>query len=364
LRNVANSKVEYIQGQAKFVGHKEVQVAGDEDAATYSADKILVAVGGRPSWPDIPGAQLGISSDGFFELNELPKKTVVVGAGYIAVEMAGILNSLGSDVTQIVRYDKVLRSFDTMISDKVTENVVNSGVKLVKNSQVVEVRNGDGKAGEINLNKKTVVTNDGKEFNDVDCVLWAIGRTPNTADLNLDLAGVETDARGYVKVDEFQNTSNPCVLSVGDDTGKWELTPVAIAAGRRLAHRLFDSGKETLKLDYFDIPSVVFSHPPVGSMGMTESEARSKFGDEKVKVYQSTFTPMYYAVLSHKQTCSMKLVCVGAEEKVVGLHMVGRQVDEMLQGFGVAIRMGATKKDFDNVVAIHPTASEELVTMR
>merc|ERR1719376_395558 len=224
-----------------FVGSKEVEVLGGGDdgqsTATYSADKILVAVGGRPSWPDIPGAQLGISSDGFFQLDELPKKTVVVGAGYIAVEMAGILNSLGSDVTQIIRYDKVLRSFDTLISDKVTENVVNSGAKLVKNSQVVEVRNGDG-----------------KEFNDVDCVLWAIGRTPNTADLNLDLAGVETDARGYVKVDEFQNTSNPCVLSVGDDTGKWELTPVAIAAGRRLAHRLFDSGKETLKLDYFDIP--------------------------------------------------------------------------------------------------------------
>jgi len=355
-RNVGNSKVDYIEGKAKFVGENQVQVDGGD---IYSADKILVAVGGHPVMPEVPGAEHGISSDGFFDLEDLPKKVVVVGAGYIAVEMAGILKSLGSDVTQIVRFDSVLRAFDEMITTKVTESVEHMGINLVKNSQVTEVIY-DQATG-----TKTIVTDKDQEFTGVDCLLWAIGRAPNTADLGLDVAGVEVSPRGYIKVDDFQNTSNPNVLSVGDDTGKWELTPVAIAAGRKLAHRLFDSGKDDLKLDYFDIPSVVFSHPPVGSMGMTEAEARRKFGDDNVKIYQSTFTPMYYAMTSAKQTCSMKLVCNAADdERVVGLHMVGRQVDEMLQGFGVAIRMGATKKDFDNVVAIHPTASEELVTMR
>jgi len=354
-RNVGNSKVDYIEGKAKFVSENQVQVDGGD---IYSADKILVAVGGHPVMPEVPGAEHGISSDGFFDLEQLPKKVVVVGAGYIAVEMAGILKSLGSDVTQIVRFDSVLRAFDDMITTKVTESLEHMGINLVKNSQVTEVIY-DQATG-----TKTIVTDRDQEFTGVDCLLWAVGRTPNTADLGLDVAGVDVSSRGYIKVDDFQNTSNPNVLSVGDDTGKWELTPVAIAAGRKLAHRLFDSGKEDLKLDYFDIPSVVFSHPPVGSMGMTEAEAREKYGDDQVKIYQSTFTPLYYAMVSKKQTCSMKLVCAGDNERVVGLHMVGRQVDEMLQGFGVAIRMGATKSDFDNVVAIHPTASEELVTMR
>jgi len=327
----------------------------------YSADKILIAVGGKPTWPDIPGAELGISSDGFFELDQLPKKAVVVGAGYIAVEMAGILNALGSDVTLVIRKDKVLRSFDDMISERVTEELIESGITVLKNTQVVEVK------GSCEGGAKTVTTN-AKEDNviqDVDCILWAIGRVPNVQGLGLEkeAAGVDSRPSGHIIVDEWQNTSNPNVFALGDVTGKWELTPVAIAAGRRLAHRLFD-GKDDLKLDYENIPSVVFSHPPVGTIGMTEREARVKFGSENVKVYQSTFTPMYFAMTERKQKCSMKLVCAGENEKVVGLHMIGRQVDEILQGFGVAIRMGATKKDFDNVVAIHPTSAEELVTMR
>ncbi len=169
------------------------------------------------------------------------------------------------------------------------------------------------------------------------------------------------DPRGDIIVDEFQNTSNPQVYAVGDVTGQWQLTPVAIAAGRRLAHRIFNH-ESKLKLDYENIPTVVFSHPPIGTCGMTEKEARQKF--DQVKVYSSSFTPMYHAMTERKQLTKMKLVCAGPEEKVVGLHMIGRGCDEMLQGFGVAIRMGATKRDFDNVVAIHPTSSEELVTMR
>jgi len=354
-RNLAKSQVDFIQGTAKFVGEKQVQVGTE----TYSADKILIAVGGKPAWPEVPGADLGISSDGFFQLETLPKKTVVVGAGYIAVEMAGILKALGSDVLLLIRRDKVLRSFDELISAKVTEALEESGIRLLKNTEVKGVRLENPE----NPDKKTVTTSSGEEINDVNCVLWAIGRTPNTQDLGLEsLTGVNCTPRGHIIVDQWQATSNPDVFALGDVTGKWELTPVAIAAGRRLAHRLFESGSEDLKLDYENIPSVVFSHPPVGTMGMTESEARAKC--ESVKVYQSTFTPMYFSMTERKQSCTMKLVCCGPEERVVGLHMIGRQVDEILQGFGVAIRMGATKKDFDNVVAIHPTSAEELVTMR
>nr|ADV59548.1 glutathione reductase [Paracyclopina nana] len=350
LNNLKNSKVELITGEAKFVDKDKV-VVGDD---TYSADHILIAVGGYPTWPSIPGAEHGISSDGFFELESLPSKSVVVGAGYIAVEMAGILKSLGSDVTQIIRKDKVLRTFDSLVVDAVTLEIENMGINLVKNTEVANVeKKQDGKL--------KVITKSGVVTDDVDCLLWAIGRTSNTANLGLDKAGIEVDKRGDIVVDDFQNTSNPRVYAVGDVIGKWQLTPVAIAAGRKLAHRLFNN-ETGLKLDYDNIPTVVFSHPPIGTCGITEAEARAKY--EKVKVYQSSFTPLYHALTQRKQMTKMKLICAGDNEVVVGLHMIGRGCDEMLQGFGVATRMGATKKDFDNVVAIHPTSAEELVTMR
>lgn len=352
FNNLQKSKVELIRGTAKFIAENKITVGSD----VYSADHILVAVGGYPAWPNIPGAEHGISSDGFFELETLPKKSVVVGAGYIAVEMAGILKSLGSDVTHIIRYDKVLRTFDSMIVDSVTSEIEAMGINLSKNNNVTNVHKKDN-------GLLTITTTKGEVIDDVECLLWAIGRTSNTKELGLDTAGVTLDKKGDIVTDEWQNTSNPKIYAVGDVIGKWQLTPVAISAGRKLAHRIFNN-ESKMKLDYENIPTVVFSHPPIGTCGITEKQAREKYGDENIKIYLSSFTPLYHALTTRKQMTKMKLICAGKQETVVGLHMIGRGCDEMLQGFGVAMRMGATKADFDNVVAIHPTSSEELVTMR
>ncbi|XP_068182309.1 glutathione reductase, mitochondrial isoform X2 [Antennarius striatus] len=364
--NLDKAKIQTIQGQARFTSDPEptVEVNGQK----YTAPHILIATGGQPSVlsdAEVPGASLGITSDGFFELETLPKRSVVVGAGYIAVEMAGILSALGSQTSLIIRQTGVLRNFDNFISVNCTKELQNSGVDLWKNSQVKSVRKTNGRL------EVTIVTKDPEKKNeeektrtieDVDCLLWAIGRQPNTSSLNIGKT-LDTDERGHIIVDEFQNTSRAGIYAVGDVCGKALLTPVAIAAGRKLAHRLFE-GKKDSKLDYSSIPTVVFSHPPIGTVGLTEEEAVQSWGKENVKIYKTSFTPMYHALTSRKSQCIMKLVCVGKEEKVVGLHMQGLGCDEMLQGFSVAIKMGATKADFDNTVAIHPTSSEEFVTMR
>ncbi|XP_033760443.1 glutathione reductase, mitochondrial-like [Pecten maximus] len=349
--NLGKSKVETLDGKATFTDDGCVEVNGQK----YSADHILVATGGHPFIPNIPGAEHGISSDGFFELEKLPKKVVVIGAGYIAVELAGIFNALGSDTSIMIRYDKVLRTFDSMVSDTVTANMEHDGVKVIRRTQTTSVRKED--------NGTLTLETTGGQITDVDCLLFAIGRNPSTQGLNLEKQGVKLDSKGHIIVDTFQNTDNKNIYALGDVCGKALLTPVAIAAGRRLAHRLFNNESD-LKLDYDNIATVVFSHPPTGTIGLTEEEARTKHGDDKIKVYSSVFTPMYYAVAEEKHKCSMKLICLLPEEKVIGLHMVGQGVDEMLQGFAVAIKMGATKKEFDNTVAIHPTSAEELVTMR
>ncbi|KAK7483158.1 hypothetical protein BaRGS_00025562 [Batillaria attramentaria] len=348
--NLGKAHVEALIGHARFTEDKCVDVGGQK----YAADHILIATGGKPIIPDIPGAEHGITSDGFFELEQLPKKVVVVGAGYIAVELAGIFNALGSDTSILIRFDEVLRTFDHLISSTVTANMEQDGVKVCKKTQVKSVTKTDG--------LMTVETTTGT-IKDVDCLLFAIGRIPNTDTLDLQNVGVEMDSRGHIKVDEFQNTNVPNIYALGDVCGKALLTPVAIAAGRKLAHRLFD-GKKDWKLDYSNIPTVIFSHPPVGTVGISQEEAEKLHGKDKIKIYQTTFTPMYYAVTEIKHKCSMKLVCLLPEEKVIGLHMIGQGCDEMLQGFGVAVKMGATKAQFDSCVAIHPTSSEELVTMR
>jgi len=348
--NLDNSKVELIKGRAKFIGSNQVVV----DGSIYSGDHILVACGGKPVVPDVPGAHLGITSDGFFQLKERPEKVVIAGAGYIAVEMAQILAGLGSKVVLVIRGNTVLRSFDKLVSETVTEEIELSGIELKRGSQVTEVK----QAG----SQLSVTLNSGVVVDDVNQVLWAIGRRPLTDELECAKAGLDMDNLGNLLVDEFQNTNVPGIYSVGDAAGKFLLTPVAIAAGRRLADRLF--GDQTnKKLDYSNIPSVVFSHPPVGTIGLTEPEAVDTFGDE-VTIYETKFKAMYFSLTTRKQASVMKLVCVGGEERVVGLHIVGRGADEMLQGFGVAIRMGATKADFDNCVAIHPTSSEELVLLK
>lgn len=346
-----DSNIDYIQGTAKFVDAHTLEV----DGAQYTADHIVISPGGYPVVPPIEGAEHGITSDGFFALTEQPQRVAVVGAGYIAVELAGVLNGLGSEVTMLLRRDHFLGNFDAMLRETLMEDMMNAGVNIMSRINVEKVvKNDDGKL--------SVYCSGGVIMEGLDALVWAIGRTPNTSQLNLDAAGVNYTAEGIVPVDEFQQTNVEGVYAVGDVIGEAQLTPVAIAAARRLSDRLFNNMPDR-KLDYTNIPTVMFSHPPIGTIGLTEAEAREQHGDA-VKVYQTSFTAMYYAPTEHKTQTAMKLVCVGANEKVVGCHIIGKGADEMLQGFGVAIKMGATKKDFDSCVAIHPTSSEELVTMR
>lgn len=344
--------VDVITGYAKFVNKNTVEVNGEN----ISADHILIAVGGTPARPDIPGAGYGIDSDGVFELQILPKRVAIVGAGYIAVEIAGVFNALDSETHLFVRKDRPLRQFDGDIVDVLTKVMADDGLTLHTHATPKEViKNLD--------NSITLVLEDGRTQT-VDALIWAIGRKPLTQDLGLDNAGVLTNTQGKIMTDKFQNTNVSGIYAVGDviENGI-ELTPVAVAAGRRLSERLFNK-KPDEHLDYTLVPTVIFSHPPIGTIGLSEDAAKEQFGDDNVKIYQSNFTPMYSAITNHRQPCRMKLICAGNDEKIVGLHGIGFGVDEMIQGFAVAIKMGATKADFDDTVAIHPTGSEEFVTMR
>jgi glutathione reductase (NADPH) len=350
---LAKNGVTVINGFAKFVDNRTIEVNGEH----YTADHICIAVGGRPSIPNIPGAEFGIDSNGFFALDEQPRRVAVVGAGYIAVELAGVLHSLGTETHLFVRQHAPLRNFDPIIVDTLSEIMAKEGAKVHPHSTPEKLtKESDGSV--------TLHLTNGKSHN-VDHVIWAIGREPVTDLINLSATDVATTERGYIKVDEYQNTSVPGIYALGDIMeGGIELTPVAVKAGRMLAERLFNPEMPNAKMDYELVPTVVFSHPPIGTIGLTEPQAKAQFGDEQVKVYTSTFAAMYTAVTQHRQPVRMKLVCVGAEEKIVGLHGIGFAVDEMIQGFAVAMKMGATKADFDSVVAIHPTGSEEFVTMR
>jgi len=351
LNNLSKAKVDFIPGYARFIDTDTVEVDGKQ----YTANHIIIATGGRPLQPKLPGAELGITSDGFFELEQLPQKTVIVGGGYIAVEIAGVLNALGGEVDILLRGDLLLSRFDSLIRDTVREQMQQDGIGIHSNVNLSTVTLGRN-------DSLVMVSEGGPELGGYDCLIWAIGRIPNTDQLNLEDIDLICDVRGFIPVDEYQNTNIDNIYAIGDVTGKATLTPVAIAAGRKLAERLF-AGKADSKLDYNNIASVVFTHPPVGTVGLTEPQAREQYGDQ-VKIYQTKFTGMYHAMTKHKTKTAMKLVCVGEDEKVVGCHLVGHGADEMLQGFAVAIKMGATKADFDNTVAIHPTSAEELVTLR
>jgi len=342
--------VEVVRGYARFVDANTVEVERQQ----LSARHIVIATGGRPTVPGIPGAELGITSDGFFELADQPAHVTVVGSGYIAVELAGALRGLGSEVTMLLRREHLLRPFDEMIRDELMTAMRDQGIDIITQTQVQRVQRADN--GRLHLSCSGQQTQ-----LDTDSLIWAIGREPNTEGLRLQQAGVEHDANGVITVDEWQNTNVDGIHAIGDIIGEAELTPVAIAAGRKLAARLFQHQADA-KMDYSTIPTVVFSHPPIGTVGLTEAQAREQFND--VHVYRTRFTAMYHALSEHKPKTSMKLVCAGEAESVVGCHIIGEGADEMLQGFAVAIKMGATKADFDNTVAIHPTSAEELVTMR
>lgn len=351
-RNLEMDEVLEIQGHGRFVEPRVVEVDGER----YRAEHVLIATGGRPRVPPIEGAELGITSDGFFELETRPERVAVVGSGYIAVELSGVFQSLGSDVTMLTRNEFPLRTFDSMLREELADHLVELGVAIdaVGNLEKLE-RTDEGKI--------RVFTRDGRRMSGFDCLLWATGRDPNVENLGLDAAGVATGENGAIVVDEFQNTNVPGLYALGDVTGKWELTPVAIAAGRKLSDRLFGKDPEA-KLDYENIPTVVFSHPPIGTVGLTEDQAMERWGADGVKCYSARFVNLYYAMGTKKPRTAVKVVCAGAQEKVVGVHVIGLGADEMIQGFAVAVRMGATKKDLDRTVAVHPTAAEELVTLK
>ena len=349
-RVLAKNGITRIEGYAHFVNNQTVSVNGKE----YSADHILIATGGKPVFPDIPGAELGIDSDGFFALEEQPKRVAVIGAGYIAVEIAGVLHALGTETHLAVRKDKPIRQFDEMLSSTLVELMAQEGPTLHTHSTPESLtKNQDGSL--------TLCFTNGHSL-EVDEVIWAIGRAPLTENLQLENTDVELNERGYIKTDEFENTTASNVYALGDINGKIELTPVAVKAGRQLSERLF-GGKPEAKMDYELVPTVMFSHPPIGTIGLTEQQALTQYGADNVKVYNSSFAAIYTAVTQHRQLTKMKIVCAGDDEKVVGLHGIGFAMDEILQGFGVAMKMGATKADLDSCVALHPTSAEEYVTM-
>jgi glutathione reductase (NADPH) len=352
-RGFESNGVDFIEGYARFVDKNTVEVNGE----TITADHIVIAVGGRSIVPDVPGAELGIDSDGFFALTERPKKAVVIGAGYIAVEIAGVLHALGSNTNLLVRKDRPLRYFDKDITDALLDRMEQDGPVLHTHTDVNKIEKNDKGLLQVHTSK-------GECLNNVDCVIWAIGREPATDDIGLNAAGIDTDDEGFIPTDKYQNTNVEGVYAVGDITGEAQLTPVAIKAGRLLAERLFNPEMPNVHMDYSQIPTIVFSHPPIGSLGLSESDAVEQYGADDIKVYKSQFAAMYNAVTPHRALSTFKLVCQGENEKVVGIHGIGEGMDEILQGFAVAMKMGATKADFDATVAIHPTSAEEFVTMR
>lgn len=350
-RTLLKNGVEIIRGNARFVGPKTLKVGAD----TFTAEHIVIAVGGRPVVPELPGAGFGFTSDGFFELPGRPQKVAVMGGGYVSVELAGLLRALGSDVTMILRRAHFLNDFDTMLRDELMTQMLADGVRMIVKTKIARVERASAGI--------RVSFENGESLEGLDGLIWAVGRRANTDRLDLRATGVAVDGSGDIPTDGYQTTNVPGIYAIGDITGRFELTPVAIAAGRRLADRLFGDMKDC-KLVYENIATVLFTHPPIGTIGLSEEAAVNAYGASEVKVYETRFTPMFHAFTRRKVKCAMKLVVAGDAEKIVGCHIIGPGADEIMQGFAVAIHMGATKRDLDETVAIHPTVAEELVTMR
>lgn len=326
-----------------------------DDGSTLRARHLLIATGARPRRPDIAGAALATVSDDFFALREPPARVALVGGGYIAIELAGLLQALGSRVDLLVRGSRLLRGFDAELSAELAQSLRRQGVALHFEQRPQRLERADDAS-------LRILTDDGAEVGCFDQVLFAIGRQANSDGLGLVEAGVRLGRYGEVLVDDGQTSSQASVHAVGDVTGRLALTPVAIAAARRLMERLF-GGRPQAYLDYDNVPTVVFSHPPLASVGLSEEAARQRHGDA-VRIYRSRFRPMLQALAERPQQSLFKLVCVGDEERVVGIHLFGDGADEILQGFAVALKMGLRKQQLDDTLAIHPTAAEELVLMR
>ena len=340
--------VTLLRGRAHLVGAHEVKVNG----VVHSAERIVVATGGWPVAPDVPGSELTISSNEIFDLAEFPKRLVVVGGGYIACEFASIFNGLGAHVTQFYRGEQILRGFDDEVRDFVAEEMRKKGVDLHVRARM----RGLAEAGDGALR---VTLEDGAELV-ADTVLCATGRAPNTAGLGLEALGVVLEPNGAVVVDEAYRSNVPSIHAVGDVIDRVQLTPVALAEAMALIDHLFGEGGR--RVDYAHIPTAVFTHPTIGTIGFSERDARARF--EKIRVYRADFKPLRHTLSGSSERTLMKLVVDAANDRVVGLHMVGADAGETIQGFAVAMKAGATKATFDATLGIHPTAAEEFVTMR
>ncbi len=346
---LANLDIDVHRGRATFIDSHTLDINGMQ----VTADHILIAVGGTPRrMDDIPGGEHMVTSEDVFHWPRAPKKAVIYGGGYIAVEFAHILHGTGCEVTLIYRKDLFLRSFDRDISETLAQNMHKQGIKLLFDTKIERVE----KSGE------NYIIHDSKGAqHECDLPFAAIGRIPNLAGLNLDKAGVGLDKKGYIKVDEYNNTNASGLYAVGDVTDTYHLTPVAIREGHILADRLFNKEQDK-KVDYGHVATVIFSNPPIGTIGISEEEARTKRID--IKIFKNKMVPMKNRIAGRDEETMMKLIVDRKSDKVIGCHMIGSDAAEIMQGFTVAMNMGATKADFDRTIAIHPTASEEFVTMR
>ncbi len=342
-----NAGVDLHMGRGRLVDDHTVAVG----EARFTAERILIAVGGRPWVPDIPGKELGFTSDGAFHLEKQPRRVLIAGAGYIAVEFAGIFNGLGSEVTLAYRRDRILRGFDGDVRLAVERGMAGRGVDFRYHAAPARLEAvGEG----------IRVTYSDDRTQVVDGVMFATGRQPYTWDLGLEQVGVQTGPGNRIEVDDYSRTSVEHIFAVGDVTDRFNLTPVALMEGHAFADTQF--GGMDRPVEHADTPAAVFSQPPVGTVGLTEEQAQAH--GLRVKVFRSEFTPMKYTLAGRQEKGMMKLVVDADTNRVVGCHVVGPDASEMLQGFAVAVRAGLTKADFDRTIGIHPTAAEELVTMR
>ncbi len=348
-KTLKNADAVSFHERAELVDAHTIRLVSSDK--TVTAKTILIATGGHPFKPDIPGAELAITSNEAFHLETLPRRIVIVGAGYIAVEFASIFNGLGSQVTQLYRGEQILRGFDDDMREGLAEEMGKRGVDIRLGAQVSEITP-DGQAYSVKLSSG--------EMLDADLVMYATGRAPNTSGLGLEAASVEVGKRGEIVVDEFSKTSRDNIYAVGDVTNRVALTPVAIREGAAFAETVFND--TPTKVDYDCIPTAVFSEPEIGTVGLTETQAREKFGD--IHIYKSAFRPMKYTLSGRDERMIMKLIVDAASGRVIGCHILGSDAGEIAQSVAIAMRMGATKEDFDATMALHPSAGEELVTMK
>ena len=342
-----NSGVELIEGRGVLVDPHTIEING----RSYTADKILIAAGSHPTVPDIPGIEHVISSNEALDLPALPRRIVIVGGGYIAVEFAGIFNGFGSEVVELIRREELLYGFDDDIRIALAQEMRGRGVEIHGRTQVARI--------EKRPHGYSVYTTIGQEFS-ADVVMYATGRNPNTKALGLAEVGVETTSNGAVVVDEWSGSSIPNIYAIGDVTDRINLTPVAIAEGRALAETLYNDNP--IRMDHANVPSAVFSQPPIGVVGLTEEEARRQYGE--IDIYCARFKPMKNTLSGRDERTLMKLVVDARTERVLGCHMLGPDAPEILQGLAIAVKCGASKRMFDETVGIHPSAAEEFVTMR